>query len=234
MILSIETATEVCSIALHSNKKLVAYEEIHLQKSHSGYLTVMIEHLMNSCGVAVTDVEGIAVSEGPGSYTGLRIGVSTAKGLCYAWEKPLIAISTLEAMAISAIKNVPSFIQHDHIFCPMLDARRMEVYLALYDKSLSQTLAPQPVIIDNNSLESYSDKHKIICFGNGAKKCKDVLLHENFLFIDGYIPSAKGVGILAQQAYNDKRFVDLAYFEPFYLKTYQAARATKNKILGSI
>ncbi|UZR95531.1 tRNA (adenosine(37)-N6)-threonylcarbamoyltransferase complex dimerization subunit type 1 TsaB [Chondrinema litorale] len=232
MLLSIETATSVCSVALHSEENIIAYEEIHLEKSHSGYLTVIIDQMMKNCQVISENIEAIAVSEGPGSYTGLRIGVSTAKGLCYAWDKPLISVSTLEAIAANAIDHLKYLASGKMLFCPMLDARRMEVYTAIYKSDLSQIKAIHPLVVESSSFDNYLQDYKILYFGNGAEKCKDVLVNDNLIYVGEYLPNAKYVGLIANKALREQQFADLAYFEPFYLKAYQAKKPKKNKLLS--
>ena len=231
MILSIETSTSTCSVAFHSNGKLIAYEEVHLEKSHSGYLTVIIDQIMANCQIEKENIDCIAVSEGPGSYTGLRIGVSSAKGLCYAWDVPLIAVNTLKAIAFSAIENLKYLVDENTLFCPMLDARRMEVYTAIYDRDLKQILEVKPMVIDESSFESFFKDYKILFFGNGALKCNSVLSNSNLIYVGEYLPSAKYIGLLAQNKFNNGSFEDLAYFEPLYLKAYQAKKPKKNKLL---
>lgn len=220
LILSIETATTVCSVAIHKEGKLQAKQSLYLNQSHSSLLSPVIHTLLQYAGHKLKDLSAIALSKGPGSYTGLRIGTSTAKGLCYALDIPLISINTLEAMAA----QVTNLYKNDHLFCPMIDARRMEVYSAVVDNHIDIILETQPVIIDENSFEDLLDKRSMIFFGNGAEKCKGVINHQNAFFIDNITPEATTIGELGYKQYVDGNFEDLAYFEPFYLKEFMATK----------
>ncbi len=217
LILSIETSTTVCSVALHQGTTLLASSEILIEKSHSKYITVLIEKLFSQSGKNMTDLAAVAVSKGPGSYTGLRIGVSTAKGICYALEKPLIAIDTLKSMAYNVnLSNVQKA-----LLCPMIDARRMEVYCALYDNELNCKEEVSAKIVDENSFKEILSKHPILFFGDGAQKCKNLFgNNKNAIFIEKIYPSAVSIGELAWKAFAEKNFEDVAYFEPFYLKDF--------------
>lgn len=220
LILSIETATTVCSVALHSNGQLVGTQTLHIEKSHSGLLAPLIESLVRYCGYTLSELTAIAVSEGPGSYTGLRIGVSTAKGLCYALDIPLIAVNTLEAMAF----GVNKFNYNGALLCPMLDARRMEVYCLLADSQMNIKEATKPEIIDEGFLDNILLKNEVLLFGNGAVKCRDIVKSKNAVFIDGISPDAVNVGYLANEKFNTQQFEDVAYFEPFYLKEFRMSK----------
>lgn len=219
-ILSIETATPVCSVGLYTDGKLQALFESYLDKSHSKHLTIIIQEVIRSAELTFSDIDAIAVSKGPGSYTGLRIGTSTAKGLCYGLDIPLISVDTLEAMA----HGVSGYLSDDILLCPMLDARRMEVYCRLYKKNLHAITDTEAVVIDSKSFTSYLEKHKIAFFGNGASKCKSVIYHPNAVFIEGVHPSAKEIGALAIHKYAASLFEDLAKYEPFYLKEFLAKK----------
>lgn len=216
LILSLETSTRVCSVALHSEIQLLASFEVLVEKSHSKIITVLIEQLLSDTGYSYSDLDAIAVSKGPGSYTGLRIGVSTGKGLCYALEKPLIGINTLQAMANGMKPKVPS----DFLLCPMLDARRMEVYTALFDQELNFVEETNAKVLTEESVEVYRGK-KVCFFGDGSFKIKSVMtnLHSSFN-AEGMYPSAKNIGDLAVKAYSGGVFEDTAYFEPYYLKDF--------------
>lgn len=217
LILSIETSTKVCSVALYREETLLASSQILIEKSHSRYITILIENLFSYAGEKMSDLDAVAVSKGPGSYTGLRIGVSTAKGLCYAMEKPLIAIDTLESMAYEANR----FNYAKALLCPMIDARRMEVYCAIYDPMLNCLEKVQAKIIEEDSFNELLAKQKILFLGDGSQKCVEVLGNNpNAIFIDQVIPSAVNIGALALKAFKEKRFEDVAYFEPFYLKDF--------------
>ena len=223
-ILSIETATQVCSVAIHSEGKLKEKRDLNEERSHSSKLAPMIKEIMENTGVALEELDAVAVSGGPGSYTGLRIGTSTAKGLCFSLDIPLIAVDTLHAMAHSVIRSG----QESDIFCPMIDARRMEVYGLLMDGKGEVILPTQPMVIDQDSFSDELKSHSICFFGNGMEKCREILSgHENSLFEEGVVPSAENVGVIANEKYSRGEFEDLAYFEPFYLKPF---RATKPKL----
>ncbi|MTI20763.1 tRNA (adenosine(37)-N6)-threonylcarbamoyltransferase complex dimerization subunit type 1 TsaB [Fulvivirga sp. RKSG066] len=222
LILSIETATNVCSVAIHKEGKLLANQSLHIAQSHSGLLVPVIQTLLNNCDLQKDQLEAVALSKGPGSYTGLRIGTSTAKGLCQALEIPLIGVNTLEAMAA----QVTQFANQADILCPMLDARRMEVYCMLQNKKGETIQETQPVIIEESSFNDLLDSNKMYFFGNGAEKCKAVIQSKNAVFINDVEPDAITVGRLAYQRYIKNQFEDLAYFNPFYLKDF---RVTKPK-----
>jgi tRNA threonylcarbamoyladenosine biosynthesis protein TsaB len=215
-IVCLETATKSCSVALARDGYLVAVkEEVTEQYSHSEQLTVFIEQLLQQEGLKASDLDAIAVSSGPGSYTGLRIGVSTAKGLCYASDVPLIAVSTLDALAQAMKDKYP-----EAQLCPMLDARRMEVYCALYSKSQVSPVVAK--IIDQDSFTEELAQGPLLFFGDGADKCQDVLTHTNAHFELGVYPSATNLIPLAQDKFQNKDFEDIAYFEPFYFKNFVA------------
>ena len=215
-ILCIETATKSCSVSLAKDGHLMAVkEEVSEQYSHSDQLTIFIEQLLQQEELKVSDLDAIAVSSGPGSYTGLRIGVSTAKGLCYASDVPLIAVSTLGAMA-QAMKDKYPEVQ----LCPMLDARRMEVYCAFYSKSQASPVVAK--IIDQDSFAEELAQGPLLFFGDGADKCQDVLTHTNAYFELGVYPSAINMIPLAYDKFQNQDFEDVAYFGPFYLKDFVA------------
>lgn len=228
-ILNIETATRVCSVFLGENGEIVSGKDTHIENSHSEYLTVYIEELLAEQGIKAADLDAIAVSMGPGSYTGLRIGLSVAKGLCYSIEKPLIGISTLQSMAHGA----STILNEDSAFyCPMIDARRMEVYCMLADIDDHILVQTQAKIIDKTSFEEYLANQKIVFFGNGSAKCKEALSHEkNAIFINDIHPSAEHIGAMAWRIYEEKQFEDLAYFEPFYLKDFIAKKPSAKKLV---
>lgn len=216
-ILSIETATNVCSVALHQNAELLGHQELFVEKSHSRLLTVVIDELISHCGMSLKDLDAIAVSEGPGSYTGLRIGVSTAKGLCYSLGIPLLGVSTLEAL----LRSVQPFISNSSLLCPMIDARRMEVYCLLANEKGEVIEPVHAEIIDENSFKDQLEDKKIVFFGNGSDKCQQVIASPNASYVDSVTPNAKNIGKIAADKYLNQEFVDLAYFEPFYLKDFR-------------
>ena len=217
VLLSIETSTQVCSVALHKGATLLAEFKIAEEKSHSKLLTHFIDTIVKDCGIELEEVDAFAVSKGPGSFTGLRIGVSTVKGLCFAIDKPLIAVNTLEAMAW----NVNNLNPDKHYVCPMLDARRMEVYSAILNAESKFIKETEAVIVDEDSFKDVLENHKIIFCGNGMPKCKNTLeKHHNALFMDNINPLASSIGALAYSKFLKKEFENLAYFEPFYLKDF--------------
>lgn len=221
-ILCIETSTPVCSVAIIDEISVISYQETDKKNSHSEILTVFIEDLLKEVNLKFTDLDAIAVSKGPGSYTGLRIGVSTAKGLCYALDIPLIAINTLQSMASGMIEKYQDKIQTPYYFVPMIDARRMEVYSAIYDINLNIVRKTEAEIIDESSFSEYLEKNKMIFFGDGSDKCKEVLNHQNALFEENIMPSAVYMAKLVNDKFIKQEFEDVAYFEPFYLKDFIA------------
>lgn len=226
-ILYIETATEVCSVAVSQDGAVVFEREETNGPSHATVLGVFADEALQFVRTSGLKLDAVAVSCGPGSYTGLRIGVSEAKGLCYGLGIPLIAIDTLKIMAKAALQKR---LGDDVLLCPMIDARRMEVYDAIYDRHLSEVKAVSADIIEETSFAKYMKDRKVAFFGNGADKCKKVLTDDNALFIDGVYPAANNMVELAEEAFVAGRFVDVAYFEPFYLKEFVATIA-KNKVL---
>lgn len=220
VILSIETATKAGSVALHKDGLLIGFQQYNIEKSHSSLVQVLIAQLLENTGVERNEISAVAVSAGPGSYTGLRIGVSSAKGLCYALDVPLIAVNTLETMAFQVNKlNVGKY-----LLCPMIDARRLEVYCLVKEYSgliLEKTNAK---IIEDNAFKEYLDKNKMLFFGDGSNKCQRLITHDNAVFIDNIIPSAKEIGEMAESKYQNREFEDLAYYEPFYLKEFRMAK----------
>lgn len=224
-ILCLETATEVCSIALLKNDVVIALEENHEGNSHASQITLLIEAVMTKANIELNQLDAIAVSKGPGSYTGLRVGVSTAKGLCYALNIPLIAINTLHSLAQSLSSTINY--QPPTLLCPMLDARRMEVYCLLLDEQLNEVEKTQAKIIDENSFAAALSTYKIYFFGNGSSKCKTIITHSNAIFINDIKCSAKRMNTLVYEAFKQKQFEDVAYFEPFYLKDFVGTVAKK-------
>jgi tRNA threonylcarbamoyladenosine biosynthesis protein TsaB len=223
LILNIETATSVCSVALSRDGKVIACEESHEANVHAEKLTVFIQDILKKNSVPFKELDAIAVGTGPGSYTGLRIGTSVAKGLCYALEKPMIAIPTLKAMATEA-----AMLTSAELFCPMIDARRLEVYTGLYDKAGKEVMPVQAMILDENSFSEQLNKHTIAFMGDGMPKLKTLLSgKKNVLWLDDIYASAKNMAGLSEAAFNNKQFADLAYYEPFYLKDFVAKAPKK-------
>ena len=225
--LSIETSTSVCSAALLANEECIKTLIDTSGQNHARLLPLFVSEILDEAKHNNLTIDAIALSQGPGSYTGLRIGTAMAKGLCYGHNIPLLAIDTLQLMAFTARNAINP--DNDTILCPMIDARRMEVYTALYDNKLLQLRETTAQIITTDSFADLLEKQKICFFGNGATKCKDIITSDNAIFLDNIVPQASDMGHIALTMYNNKRFADLAYFDPFYLKEFQATVA-KNKI----
>ena len=223
LILLIETATAVCSIALADNGLILAYKELNERNIHASHITIFIDEVMQSAKKSYSELNAVAVSKGPGSYTGLRIGVSTAKGLCFALDIPLIGVNTLAAMTSGLLQQISLPASHQKIiFCPMIDARRMEVYTALYDIYMVEIEPTQAKIIDETTFNSYLTNKLIIFFGDGAQKCEALYKdRKNVQFIE-FDNSATHLAKLAEQKLQNGDCVDLAYFEPYYLKKFIA------------
>ena len=219
LILLIETATKSCSVSLAYDDKIIATkQEVNEQYSHAEKLTVFIAELFENKDFTIQDLDAVAVSKGPGSYTGLRIGVSTAKGLCYTLDIPLVAISTLRAMAFGMAQK-----EESNLYCPMIDARRMEVYNAFFNTENKEIRGVQADIINEQSYKKELEK-SVLFFGDGTEKCKAIIKHKNAKFLDGIYPTSKDMLSLVLQKYTNKDFEDVAYFEPFYLKDFIAGK----------
>ena len=221
-ILFLETATKICSVAIAKDKTLISLKETSVVNSHSSLITVYAEEAVKDAKIDFSDLSAICVSMGPGSYTGLRIGASTAKGFCYALGIPLIAINTLQSMAKLFSAEHPE-LKKDILLCPMIDARRMEVFTAFFDKQASFVRETKADIINEESYSDILSKSKVIFFGDGANKCRQFLSHNaNSQFDDSFTVSAKGMIPLAFEKFQKKQFEDTAYFEPYYLKDFVA------------
>ena len=233
-ILNIETSTGVCSVAYGNNGKVIAKKELYETNSHASNLTVLIEQLFESDNTpTLKEIDAVAISSGPGSYTGLRIGVSSAKGICYALNKPLIAIDSMRILTYPLVNTLNKEWNNSSLpvlFCPLMDARRMEVYTAVFDSQLNFKEAVSAKIVDENTFISLLKANKVIFFGNGLEKCKTTLCHKNAVFIDNCHPVAANLVSMAENAYQHGTFEDTAYFEPFYLKDF-VATTPKKKIL---
>jgi len=216
LILSLESSTSSCSVALHQDGRILANRESREPYSAASLLTVMVHECMEHAGVKPNGVEAVAVSCGPGSYTGLRIGVATAKGFCYARNIPLIAINSLVLLA----SQVRDRAQVDDVLSPMIDARRMEVYTTLLNKDLIELAPITARVIDDLSYSDELSKHRILFFGTGASKCEEVIRHTNAMFIHGIVPLASAMGALAEQRFHSGLFEDIGEFEPLYLKDF--------------
>ena len=221
LLVSLETSTSVCSVAVHKDGELIATQAYYQEKSAATLLPVIIQEMLKNSGIELKSIDGIAVSSGPGSYTGLRIGVSTAKGMAFGLNKPLISVSSLDAMA----RSVEQFPFTDVYLCPMIDARRMEVYCKLMDDK-NQIWEARPLVVEPDSFESFNDK-PLYLFGDGSAKTKEVLSQENIVWIPNIHPNATEIGVLAEQKFNSGAFEDVAYFEPIYLKEFLAKPAKK-------
>lgn len=221
LILNIDTATENAIVCLSDNETIIAIEENHDQKNHAAFVQPAIEKLINTAKTELQNIDCVAVTAGPGSYTGLRVGLASAKGLCYALRKPIILINTLDVMATSIIREnkdqKPKKIKP--LFCPMIDARRMEVFMALYDSQLQLILQPEAIIINEDSFAEELSKHSIIFAGNGSNKLKALICHKNAIF-SSIQHNASDLSGLSLKAYYNKQFAELAYCEPFYLKEF--------------
>jgi len=231
-ILLLETATEVCSAAISRDGEVLVAKETIEGYNHSEKLTVFIEELMEENNIPMANLDAVCVSRGPGSYTGLRIGVSVAKGICYALGKPLISVGTLDALAYQIACHPQHYgltLNNSTLLCPMIDARRMEVYTALYDYKGTPITGIEARIIDEDSYAHELENQEVIFFGNGAAKCRLALNHHNARFPGEVHASARFMSALASNRYNLHEFEDVAYFEPFYLKDF-VATIPKNKL----
>ena len=263
LLLSIETSTSVCSVAVHEEGRLLELVQTEIPQSASSQLAVMIKQALDAIGKSPNQLQGVTVAAGPGSYTGLRIGVATAKGICYALQVPLLSINTLELLAYqfslsSSLELTINKFEKDEMnfrntenltttvtpllgrgaggevlknefsgrspggeaLCPMLDARRMEVYCMLLDSDLASIEPTQAKVIDTNSFSDILTQRPIYFFGDGALKCQEIIKHPNAHFVPGLIPSAAQLGELGFQKWKSKEFEDVASFEPFYLKDF--------------
>ena len=220
-ILNIETATKNCSVSLAKDGKTIVLKELNNGNySHAEKLHEFIKQVTEEAKVELTDLEAIAVSKGPGSYTGLRIGVSAAKGLCFALDIPLIAIDTLQALALSISIS-------EGLIIPLLDARRMEVYSAVFNSENEINREVKAEIISEDSFSTYLNKQKVYFVGDGVEKCKGIITHENAIFVDEKLPSANEMSKLSFNKHKKNDIEDVAYFEPFYLKDFVAIKPKK-------
>ncbi|MFY9243384.1 MAG: tRNA (adenosine(37)-N6)-threonylcarbamoyltransferase complex dimerization subunit type 1 TsaB [Polaribacter sp.] len=222
-ILNIETATKNCSVCIAKNGEILAIKELNNGNySHAEVLHPFIVDVLKEANLTSDKIDAVAVSKGPGSYTGLRIGVSAAKGLCFAFDKPLISIDTLSSLSYAISINMG-------IIVPMLDARRMEVYAAIFNEEHKKIREIKAEIIDENSFSEYLSDHKVYFLGDGAHKCKEIIKHKNAVFIDNKFPSAKEMAQLSFNKYKISDFENVAYFEPFYLKDFIVIPEKKKK-----
>ena len=224
MLLCIETSGKNCSVALFEGLQLVCIREVHTEQfSHSENLHVFIEQVLKESNLQPKAIKAIAISAGPGSYTGLRIGVATAKGLCYGWDIPLIALPTLRILAEQVTYE---FTDIEYII-PMIDARRMEVFTAVYSHDFSPILGERAEILTESTFDTYLNKGKTIFLGDGITKFQAICKHKNAYFWENKFPSAKQMGRLALEKYQAQAFEDIAYFEPFYLKEVYLVKSNK-------
>ncbi|MCU0471878.1 MAG: tRNA (adenosine(37)-N6)-threonylcarbamoyltransferase complex dimerization subunit type 1 TsaB [Bacteroidales bacterium] len=230
MILCLETATDLCSVALCERSGVIAIRESDKGRSHASLLTVFIQDLLNETGIRAGDLDAVVVSKGPGSYTGLRIGVSAGKGIAYAASVPLIGVDTTLSMfyGFMEIHAEKYGLEGTDLFCPSLDARRMEIYYSLFDVHGDAIRSIRAEIMDKNSFSDIPETSRIIFFGDGAIKCRDVITRSNILFDADFRISASFMQKPAYEALNQHRFEDVAYFEPFYLKDFLTSKPVKN------
>lgn len=230
-ILNIETSTEVCSVALTSEGQVLDHRENYDGQTHATLLSQYVKEMLDYTRSREIKLDAIAVSIGPGSYTGLRIGLSEAKGLAFGMQVPLIGINTLQLLTVSTMFS--HFIDEDKLlYVPMIDARRMEVYTAAYDAALETVLEPQAMVLDEHSMDALlGDGHTLVLMGNGSDKAMKVHTHERVRHIGGVKPVAVDMLALAERAWREQQFIDVAYSTPLYLKEFQATKP-RNPILG--
>ena len=222
IILNIETATKNCSVSIAEGENILAFAELNRgQFSHAEKLHTFILDVLKQSKKTLQNIDAVSVSKGPGSYTGLRIGVSAAKGLCFSLDKPLISVATLAVLA-----NAITVKKNEYIV-PLLDARRMEVYSAVFDNKHQQVRETEAEIIDENSFSTFLEKGKVYFLGDGAEKCKEIICHKNAIFLENYSPSSKQMVQLSAQKYAQNTLEDVAYFEPYYLKDFVAGKPKK-------
>lgn len=227
-ILNIDTSTQVCSVALCADGQVIDHHENYDGMTHSTLLSAFIESCMKRLRLREQPLDAVAVSIGPGSYTGLRIGMAEAKGLAFGLNVPLIGVNTLKLLAVTAMFR--DFLDDEDgslLLAPMLDARRMEVYTAVYDFALNERLEPQPMIIDENSFAGLLEDHKLLFMGNGSDKARDVITHPNAAWAQGIKPVAVNMTALSEKAFREKDFIDTAYASPLYLKEYLPTKSRK-------
>lgn len=225
-ILNIETSTNVCSVAL-SQDGVCLYEDVNMEgPSHAQVLAGYVKNAVSFADSHAIPIDAIAISKGPGSYTGLRIGVSEAKGVAYGRDAKLLSVPTLKLLTVPILLGHEE-LPEDALLCPMIDARRMEVYCTLYDRALNEVVQTQALVIDSDSFKDYLDKQPIYFMGNGADKCVETIQHPNAHFIKNIVPRAKNMMPLAEMAMAKEQFEDVAYFEPFYLKEFVATKSKK-------
>jgi tRNA threonylcarbamoyladenosine biosynthesis protein TsaB len=233
MILCLETATPVCSVALCDSNRIISIKESHENKSHAANITLFIKELLQEAKISTEELEAVAVSKGPGSFTGLRIGVSVAKGIAYGASIPLIGIDTTRSMfnGIVGTSDKKYGTDSTSLFCPMIDAKRMEVYYALFDVKGNVLKGISAEVINEKSFSGIPESVKIIFFGDGSKKCRNITGHQNSVYVDDFTVSAAYMQKPVFEEFNAGRFEDVAYFEPFYLKDFIATIPRKNILI---
>tara|TARA_B100000470_G_scaffold29068_1_gene19151 strand:+ start:9142 stop:9825 length:684 start_codon:yes stop_codon:yes gene_type:complete len=217
-ILCVDTSSFICSVSVFENLSLISSNSTEVEKSHSKLIIQLIDQSLKDAKIKINEVDAFAVSMGPGSYTGLRIGVSTIKGLCYSLEKPLISINTLEILSKSALNHINNY--NDFFICPMIDARRMEVFTKMLDNDFNEVEKDKALILDDKSFNDIDGGKLIYFFGDGSNKFKKITNNKNFHFIDNIISSSKHMGELANIKYENNQFENLTTFEPFYIKDF--------------
>ncbi len=233
LILHIETSDKLCSVALSEDEQVIASRESLAERAHASLLTVLIDEMLKSKKIHIKQLSAVSVSKGPGSYTGLRIGVSAAKGICYALNIPLLAVNTLYTMSHGLLRYYGDQVPENSLLCPMIDARRMEVYQALYDESLNELMQTNAAIITEESFLSDLENQNVLFFGSGSAKCISMIVHRNAIFIDDFVCKATYLTGPAFQLFQKQEFADTAYFEPFYLKDFVATTPVKNVLWGN-
>ena len=224
-ILHIETSTDVCSVAVSEDGQVIFQQDDHSGKNHAEQLGSMVDEALSFTDSHAIPFDAVAVSCGPGSYTGLRIGVSMAKGICYGRNLKLIAVPTLELLCVPVLlREIP---EEDALLCPMIDARRMEVYAGVYTRGLKSVREIKADVVDAETYKEFLDQHPVYFFGNGAKKCMEAIAHPNAHLIEGIEPLAKWMQPLAEKRFLNDQFEDVAYFVPFYLKDFVAKMPKK-------
>jgi tRNA threonylcarbamoyladenosine biosynthesis protein TsaB len=221
LILSLETSASTCSVAIHESGNLLAGLDIKTPQAHASQLAVLIERIFQEATLDIRQLNAVSVSSGPGSYTGVRIGTSTAKGICFALNIPLIAIPTLDLL----VSQIADDYESAELLCPMIDAKRMEVYCQVVRPDLQVVSEPTAIIIDETSFAEFLESNRMLFFGDGSKKCKSVLRHQNAFFRDDILPSAQKMGLISISKFQQGKFEDLINFTPFYLKDFIAKKA---------
>lgn len=224
-ILNIETSTDVCSVSVSQDGACIFSQESHVGPNHAVKLGVFVDEAMSFADSHAIPLDAVAVSCGPGSYTGLRIGVSMAKGICFGQDLKLISVPTLELMAVPVLLREE--VEEGALLCPMIDARRMEVYSAIYDRSLREVRQVQADVVDADTYREYLDRGPVYFFGNGAEKCMETINHPNARLIKGVEPLAKWMFPIAERRIAQEKYEDVAYFVPFYLKDFVAKESKK-------